>query len=90
MARTHWQTRDAGRRFAAAEALMRGYRAAPIGRSGYIEVNGHKTLVQAVDLPDPGWRRSSVLAPYLLPSTGREPARPGHHLQHGVTPPARR
>jgi len=46
MARTHRQTHDAGRHFAVAEALMRGYQAALVGRSLYIEVNGHKARVQ--------------------------------------------
>jgi hypothetical protein len=46
MARTHQQTHDAGRHFAVAEALMRGYQAALIGRSSYIEVNGHRAQVQ--------------------------------------------
>jgi len=46
MARTHQQTHDAGRHFAVAEALMRGYQAAFVGRSSYIEVNGHKSQVQ--------------------------------------------
>lgn len=46
MARTHQQTHDAGRHFAVAEALMRGYQAALVGRSSYIEVNGHKAQVQ--------------------------------------------
>jgi hypothetical protein len=45
MARTHKQTHDAGRHFAVAEALMRGYRAALVDR--YVEVNGHRALVQA-------------------------------------------
>ena len=46
MARTHQQTHDAGRHFAVAEALMRGYQAALVGRSSYIEVNGHTAQVQ--------------------------------------------
>jgi ribosome modulation factor len=46
MARTHQQTHDAGRHLAVAEALMRGYPAALVGRSSYIEVNGHKVQVQ--------------------------------------------
>jgi hypothetical protein len=46
MAPTHQQTHDAGRHFAVAEALMRGYPAAIVGRSSYIEVNGHKAQVQ--------------------------------------------
>lgn len=44
--RTHQQTHDAGRHFAVAEALMRGYKATLIGRSSYIDVNGHKAQVQ--------------------------------------------
>jgi hypothetical protein len=46
MARTHQQTHDAGRHLAVAEALMRGHQAALVGRSSYIEVNGHKAQVQ--------------------------------------------
>ena len=46
MARTNRQTHDAGRHFAVAEALMRGYQAALVDRP-YIEVNGHRALVQA-------------------------------------------
>lgn len=46
MARTHQQTHDAGRHFAVAEALMRGYQAALVGRSSYIKVNGHEAQVQ--------------------------------------------
>ena len=46
MVRTHQQTHDAGRHFAVAEALMRGYKATLIGRSSYIDVNGHKAQVQ--------------------------------------------
>jgi hypothetical protein len=49
MTRTNKQTHDAGRHFAVAEALMRGYRAVLVngpGPSG-IEVNGRWALVQA-------------------------------------------
>jgi ribosome modulation factor len=46
MVRTHQRTHDAGRHFAVAEALMRGYKATLIGRSSYIDVNGHKAQVQ--------------------------------------------
>jgi hypothetical protein len=46
MARTNQQTHDAGRHLAVAEALLRGYQAALVGRSSYIEVNGHKAQVQ--------------------------------------------
>lgn len=44
---THNQTHDAGRHLAVAEALIRGYKAYLVGRSSYIEVNGHKAQVQA-------------------------------------------
>lgn len=47
MARTHRQTHAAGRHFAVGEALLRGYQAVLVGGSRYIEVNGHKALVQA-------------------------------------------
>ena len=46
MVRTHRQTHDAGRHFAVAEALMRGYRATLVDRP-FVEVNGHRALVQA-------------------------------------------
>jgi hypothetical protein len=46
MKRTNQQTHDAGRHLAVAEALLRGYKAALVGRSSYIEVNGHKAQVQ--------------------------------------------
>jgi hypothetical protein len=47
MARTNPQTHEAGRHFAVAEALMRGYQAALVGPSTFIKVNGHKAQVQA-------------------------------------------
>ena len=46
MAITHQQTHDAGRHFAVAEALMRGYQAALVGPRSLIEVNGHRAQVQ--------------------------------------------
>jgi hypothetical protein len=47
MTPTHPQTHDAGRHLAVAEALMHGYKATLVGRSSFIEVNGHKAQVQA-------------------------------------------
>ena len=46
MARTHKQTHDAGRHYAVAEALMRGYKAGLVGSSSFIQVNDHKARVQ--------------------------------------------
>lgn len=43
---THQQTHDAGRHLAVAQALLQGYKAALVGRSSYIEVNGQKAQVQ--------------------------------------------
>lgn len=43
---THQQTHNAGRHLAVAQALLQGYKAALVGRSSYIEVNGHKAQVQ--------------------------------------------
>lgn len=47
MTPTNQQTHNAGRHFAVAEALMRGYQASLVGPSSFIEVNGHKAQVQA-------------------------------------------
>lgn len=46
MVRTHKQTHDAGRHYAVAEALMRGFKAGLVGSSSFIQVNGHKARVQ--------------------------------------------
>lgn len=46
IAPTNHQIHDAGRHLAVAEALMRGYKAALVGRSSHIEVNGHRSQVQ--------------------------------------------
>jgi hypothetical protein len=56
MARTNQQTHDAGRHLAVAEALMRGYPAALVGRSSYIEVNGHKVQVQVQVAANGAWQ----------------------------------
>jgi hypothetical protein len=46
MAVTKQQTHDAGRHFAVGEALICGYKAILVGRSSFIEVNGHRAQVQ--------------------------------------------
>ena len=45
MRATNQQKHEAGRHFVVAEALLRGYDADTIGRSGLIEVNGHGTEI---------------------------------------------
>ena len=71
MARTKRQTHDAGRYFAVAEALMRGYRAVLVdgpGPSG-IQVNGHclekRSAVDLLSSFAPGYLFSR---PAFLPS----------------------
>lgn len=43
---TNQQTHDAGRHLAVAQALLQGFKAGLVGRSSYIDVNGHKAQVQ--------------------------------------------
>jgi hypothetical protein len=43
---TNQQKHQAGRHLAVAEALLRGYHATLVGGSAFVEVNGHKALVQ--------------------------------------------
>lgn len=43
---THQQTHDAGRHLVVAQALLQGFKSNLVGRSSYVEVNGHKAQVQ--------------------------------------------
>lgn len=47
---THHQVHNAGRHLAVAEALLRGFRAALVGPSSNIEVNGHRAQVQVAGM----------------------------------------
>ena len=45
MSATHQQKHEAGRHLVVAEALLRGYDAHTVGRSGLVDVNGHRAEV---------------------------------------------
>jgi hypothetical protein len=68
MLATNQQKHEAGRHLVVAEALLRGYHAQTVGRSGLVEVNGHQAEVHAKTRGS--WQISN-LAEFLEATTER-------------------